>query len=150
MQKYINQKLQLVSVEVKCKKSNYNSFGKYSYWNIEDICEAIKPLQEKHNVVFTLDDEIINIGDRFYVKAKASVTCTESGESISVVGYAREPESIKQMNPMQIVGACSSYARKRAMSGLLMLDDTKDADSFNKHEDEPSNINNENGDDDLL
>jgi hypothetical protein len=152
MQKYINQKLGSIQTDIKCGKSNYNSFGKYGYRSTEDICESVKPYETEHQVTFILSDEMIEIAGRVYVEATASITCNVSGESISVKAQAREPQIIKGMSEMQITGATASYARKRALAGLLLLDDTQDADGFNKHDDksEKTNNNNVNGEDDLL
>jgi len=137
MQKYINSKLQQVQVALKCGKSNYNSFGKYGYRSIEDICEAVKPFESELKVCFLLNDEIILVGDRHYVESTASIICSESGESVSVKAQAREPDMKKGMDSSQLTGATATYARKRAFQGLLNLDNNADADSLNKHEDNP-------------
>lgn len=108
-------------------KNQYNSFGKYKYRSLEDITEAVKPLLHKAGLVLFLADELVLIGDRYYVKATAIVTNGESTYQVSA--YAREPLSRKGMDESQITGAASSYARKYAMNGLFAIDDTKDADS---------------------
>jgi len=126
------EKVIAIQTELKAPKSQYNSFGKYSYRNVEDIQEAVKPLLKKHGVALTVSDELVQIGERYYIKATA--TLTDGKQSYTVTGYAREEESKKGMDSMQLTGATSSYARKYALGGLLAIDDTKDSDSINKHE----------------
>lgn len=129
----IREKLGAVQKTLKAPKSQYNSFGKYNYRSCEDILEAAKPLCVDNGLVLTISDEITLVGNRVYVKATATVADTESGEVISVSGMAREPEEKKGMDPCQLTGATSSYARKYALGGLFALDDTKDADATNDH-----------------
>lgn len=129
----INEKLMLIQTEIKAPKNLYNSFGKYKYRNAEGICEAVKPYLAKHNCSLTLSDDIIAVGDRIYVKATATLVDNESGESRYVSAMARESEEKKGMDESQITGSSSSYARKYALNGLLLLDDTKDADSDEYH-----------------
>lgn len=118
--------------ELKAPKGQYNSFGKYKYRSCEDILEAVKPLLAKHNVLLTITDDIVLIGDRFYVKATATVTNLE-GASVSASALAREEDTKKGMDGSQVTGASSSYARKYALNGLFCIDDTKDADATNTH-----------------
>ena len=124
-------KLQHIQNELKAPKDKYNSFGNYKYRNAESILEALKPLQLKYNVVTTLTDEVIVIGSRYYVKSIATIIdCDNAADRhISAVAYAREEETKKGMDSAQITGACSSYARKSALSSLLLLDDSNDVDS---------------------
>lgn len=124
----INEKLLAVQAELKCNKSQYNAFGKYYYRNAEDILEAVKPLLAKVKATITINDEIVNIANRFYVKATAKIIDTESGEVVETNAYAREPENKKGLDESQITGSTSSYARKYALNGLLLIDDTKDSD----------------------
>jgi hypothetical protein len=119
--------------ELKAPKNQRNTFGGYNYRSLEDVAEAIKPLEDKYNVAVTLSDEIVEVGGRIYVKATATLHHCESGESISVSAYARESESKKGMDDAQITGSASSYARKYALNGLFMIDDTKDPDATNTH-----------------
>ena len=126
-------KLLLIQSELKAPKGQFNSFGGYKFRSCEDILEAVKPLLAKHKCIITLSDEIENIGDRHYVKSIAKITDTESKESVSVTAYAREQASRKGMDESQITGACSSYARKYALNGILAIDNTDDADVTNKH-----------------
>lgn len=123
------EKLNQVQVRAKCPKNQFNSYGGYSYRSCEDILEGIKPLLKELNLSVKLTDEMVQVGDRFYLKAVAVLTDGEQ-EQIST-GFAREPETKKGMDPSQITGAASSYARKYALQGLLALDDNKDADYLN-------------------
>lgn len=111
---------------LKAPKSQRNSFGKYNYRSCEDILEAVKPLLD--DCTITVSDEIVSIGDRFYVKATACLSLSEN-EKVTNTAYAREPAEKKGMDDSQITGAASSYARKYALNGLLAIDDTKDADA---------------------
>ena len=121
-----------IIAELKAPKGQYNSFGKYKYRSCEDILEAVKPLCVKNNVLLTITDDIVLIGDRFYVKATATVTNLE-GASVSASALAREEDTKKGMDGSQVTGASSSYARKYALNGLFCIDDTKDADATNTH-----------------
>ena len=113
--------------ELKAPKSNYNSFGKYRYRSAEDILTAVKPLLLRYACQMTLQDDIVAVGDRYYIKA--TVTITDGTESETVTALAREDEIKKGMDGSQITGTASSYARKYALNGLFLIDDTKDADT---------------------
>ena len=113
--------------ELKAPKSRRNSFGNYNYRSCEDILEAVKPLLKKHGATLTLADEIVEVGGRIYVKATA--TLREGEKTTTVTAYAREADSKKGMDDSQITGTASSYARKYALNGLFLIDDTKDADT---------------------
>lgn len=118
--------------ELKAPKSRYNSFGKYAYRSCEDIVEAVKPLCEKYGLMLHISDSIELVGARFYIKAQAKLydaSAPQSGEWIGSIGWAREDETKKGMDGSQITGTASSYARKYALNGLLLIDDTKDADT---------------------
>ena len=128
----IYEQLANVQHELKCNKSLYNAFGKYSYRSTELIMEAVKPLLYSNDLCLTITDSIELIGDRFYIKATATIYNKE-GEQISTTAYAREEENKKGMDASQITGSTSSYARKYALNGLLAIDDTKDADATNTH-----------------
>lgn len=133
----INARLRNLQAELKAPKSQYNNFGKYKYRNAEDILEALKPLAVKHSLTFVIYDEIELLGDRFYVKAV--VICrNDEGEELASTAYAREEESKKGMDGSQVTGAASSYARKYALNGMLLIDDTKDSDATNAGGDTPS------------
>ena len=122
-----------IQAELKAPKNLYNSFGKYKYRNAESICEAVKPLLMKYKCVLFLTDSVQVVGDRFYLKATATIRDMASDESVSVDALAREPISKKGMDESQITGTASSYARKYALNGLFLLDDTKDADTDEYH-----------------
>ena len=125
----VYEKLSKVQSELKAPKGQYNSFGKYKYRSCEDILEAVKPLNAKHGVVLTVGDEVVEISNRFYVKATATFVDIESGEKIINTALAREDDSKKGMDGSQITGTASSYARKYCLNGLYCIDDTKDADT---------------------
>lgn len=118
-----------IQQELKVPKNQRNTFGNYNFRNCEDIMEASKPICAKHNCLLTCSDELIQVGDRYYVKATATLFDIDSEESISTSACAREEETKKGMDASQITGASSSYARKYALNGLLQLDDNKDADT---------------------
>lgn len=126
-----------IQTELKAPKTQFNKFGGYQYRSCEDIVEALKPLQEKYKCVVLLNDELVIIGDRYYIRATATII-NEKGDKISVSALAREPENKKGMDESQITGSSSSYARKYALNGLFAIDDTKDADATNTHDKEPS------------
>ena len=122
------EKIVSIQSELKAPKGQYNSFGKYNYRSCEDILEGVKPLLAKHGLVLTIQDSIDLIGDRFYVKATATIT--DGKEQLSTSAHARESLDKKGMDASQVTGATSSYARKYALNGLLAIDDTKDADTM--------------------
>ena len=124
--KTLQQKLIAIQSELKAPKSQYNKFGGYNYRNCEDILEAVKPLCAKHEIVPLLSDEVVVIGDRYYIKATAKVT--DGNDEIATTAFARESKDKKGMDESQITGSASSYARKYALNGLFCIDDTKDAD----------------------
>ena len=117
-----------IQSELKAPKGQYNSFGKYKYRSCEDILEAVKPLCVKYGVILTLSDEMVQVGERYYIKATARLR-KEGGSDILVTAYAREALDKKGMDDSQITGTASSYARKYALNGLFCIDDTKDADT---------------------
>lgn len=114
---------------LKCNKGQYNSFGKYKYRSCEDILESVKPLLNANKCILTLSDELVYLGERYYIKATATIKSIETGEVVSNTAYAREEETKKGMDGSQITGTSSSYARKYALNGLFCIDDTKDADT---------------------
>ena len=119
--------LATVQAALKAPKSQFNSFGKYSYRSAEDIIEAVKPLINPHGYYLTTSDEIVQIGDRFYVKATARLS--NDKESWDATAFAREQDDKKGMVDAQVTGSVSSYARKYALNGLLAIDDTRDCDT---------------------
>ena len=126
----IYEKLNKIQSELKAPKGQYNKFGKYSYRSCEDILEALKPHLLKYGCVVTLTDDMQLIGDRYYLKATATITDAESGKSVSNVALAREDKERAGMSESQITGTASSYA----LNGLFLIDDTKDADTDAYHE----------------
>lgn len=120
-------KLQEIQHRLKAPKGQYNSFGKYKYRSCEDILEAVKPILNDVGCTLTLSDEVVLIGDRFYVKATATLKGEDTQEV--TIAYAREEEEKKGVDGSQITGTASSYARKYALNGLFCIDDTKDADT---------------------
>lgn len=128
-----NHSLSSIQKELKAPKNQYNKFGGYNYRNCEDIVEAVKKIMPIGAIV-SLSDEIIQIGERYYIKSTAIYRYF--GLTAYSSGYAREPLSKKGMDESQITGAASSYARKYALNGLFMIDDTKDADSKDNSSDE--------------
>jgi len=131
----IYEKLLNIQAELKAPKNQYNSFGKYNYRSCEDILEGLKPLLIKYKVTLIIDDEIVQIGDRYYVKATATLIDVEGEgrEYINSTAFAREDEKKTGMDLSQLTGSTSSYARKYALSGLFAIDDTKDSDATNNH-----------------
>lgn len=120
--------LSKIQQQLKAPKNQMNTFGNYKYRSCEDILEAVKPLLS--GAVVLLNDDIVLIGDRYYVKATATIK--SGAESVSVSAFARESLEKKGMDVAQITGASSSYARKYALNGLFCIDDTKDADTNGK------------------
>lgn len=132
----IANKLSKIQQKLKAPKSQTNAFGGYKYRNCEDILEALKPLLGE--CVVTIHDDIKVIGDRVYVQAIAQFS---DGENfIQSSAFAREPLNKKGMDESQITGAASSYARKYALNGLFLIDDTKDADSHDNKQETPEEI----------
>jgi hypothetical protein len=120
-----------IQAKLKAPKGQRNNFGNYSYRSCEDILEALKPIINPLGFWVTLNDEIVQVGERYYVKATATIT--NGKDSWSNTAFAREEESKKGMDGSQVTGASSSYARKFALNGLLSLDDAKDSDATNTH-----------------
>lgn len=124
-------KLANVQEKLKAPKDKDNSFGKYKYRSLEDILEKAKPLLNENGLILILNDEIVEISGRFYVKATATVLNADDSDNagISAIAFARESESKSGMDAAQLTGSCSSYARKYAVSGLFCIDNNKDIDS---------------------
>lgn len=122
-------KLVTLQSKLKAPKGQYNSFSKYSYRSCEDIVEAVKPIMAELGLILLLNDEVIEVQDRIYIQATATLIDTETGDRVSVKALAREPREQKGMTDSQLTGATSSYARKYALNGLLAIDDTKDSDT---------------------
>lgn len=125
----IHKKLQKIQAELKVPKSKYSDYGGYNYRSLEDIYEAVKPLLDREGLILVVSDEIIMLGNRFYIKATAVLKDVENDGSFCATAYAREEESKKKMDAAQVTGSASSYARKYALNSLFLLDDSKDADT---------------------
>ena len=123
------EKLLKIQSELKAPKGQYNDFGNYYYRSCEDIQEGVKPLLKEVGAVLLIGDEIVQLGDRYYIKATASLIDCESNERVENVAYAREEFSKPKMDASQVTGSASSYARKYALNGLFCIDDVKDADA---------------------
>lgn len=126
----MSKQLAMIQKNLKAPKGQFNSFGKYKYRSCEDILEAVKPILTMTGTALTLSDSLEYIGERYYIKATATLVDTETMEVIGqTTAYAREEEVKKGMDGSQITGTASSYARKYALNGLFLIDDTKDADT---------------------
>lgn len=132
-EKTIYEKLLTVQNELKAPKDKRNNFGGYNYRSCEGVLEAVKPLLQAQGLMLTIKDEVVNIGDRYYVRATALLDDISSNGEIAVTALAREEEAKKGMDASQITGTASSYARKYALNGLFLIDDTKDADTDEFH-----------------
>ena len=120
--------MKLVEIQKKLKapKGQFNNFGKYHYRSCEDIIEALKPIIHPMGFALLMNDEVVQIGERYYVKS--TVWLNNGEELYQATAYAREEEHKKGMDGSQITGAASSYARKYALNALLAIDDNKDSD----------------------
>lgn len=139
IEKSFAERVVIVQKELKAPKGQYNSFGKYRYRSAEDILNSVKPLLAVNDLILTLSDELIALGSRIYIKATATLQDCNTANAISVDAYAREDEVKKGMDGSQITGAASSYARKYALNGLFLIDDTKEADAINDGTHEANN-----------
>jgi hypothetical protein len=128
------QRLIDIQQRLNAPKNLYNSFGGYAYRSCEGILEAVKPLLNENELTLVLTDTVENIGNFNYIKATATLISSQGDVLKEVSAYAREEESKKGMDASQITGAASSYARKYALNGLFLIDDTKDADATNTHD----------------
>jgi hypothetical protein len=124
-------KLTEIQNELKAPKNQYNSFGKYKYRSCEDILEAVKPLLKKHGATLTITDEVIEVGGMVFIEAQCVLLCND--DEVIVRAQAGIDPNRKGMDIAQSFGSSSSYARKYALNGLFLIDDTKDADATNDH-----------------
>ncbi len=129
--KNLIEKLVLIQSELKAPKGQRNNFGNYNYRSCEDILEAVKPHLKKHGLYLSITDEVVNIGDRYYIKATSIIT--DGVDRWSIDAFAREEESKKGMDASQISGSCGSYARKYSLNGMFAIDDNKDSDATNEN-----------------
>lgn len=126
----IYEKLINIQLELKAPKNQRNTFGNYNFRSCEDILESVKGLNHKYRVLLLIEDEVINIENRFYIKANCKlVNIDNPSEMIINTALAREPESKPKFDDSQVTGSSSSYARKYALNGLYSIDDNKDADT---------------------
>ena len=132
----VYKKLIEVQSKLKAPKNQYNSFGKYSYRNCEDILEALKPILKEAGATIIISDEVVSVNERYYVKATVKFIDTETGDMVEASANAREEDNKKGMDSSQLTGSTSSYARKYALNGLFAIDDTKDSDFTNTHDKE--------------
>jgi hypothetical protein len=137
-------KLVEVQSKLKAPKSQFNKFGNYAYRNCEDILEALKPLLNQVKAIINISDEVVLVGERYYIKAIVKFIDAETGEFVEASAMAREEESKKGMDSSQLTGSTSSYARKYALNGLFAIDDTKDSDTTNTHNKDTSKASNNN------
>lgn len=133
----IKEKLAIIQQELKVPKSKPNRFGGYKYRNVDMITEAVKPLLKDQKCILTLNDEVVEVGGRVYVKATAVLEETDGDGGIGVSGYAREQLERKKSDDSQLTGAASTYARKRALEGLFLLDDSGDVTDPDEYEEDP-------------
>ena len=130
----VYKKLFEVQTELKAPKNQRNTFGNYNYRSCEDILEALKPVLAAHEAtVFISDKVVVKENNWAYIESTATFVDIETGESISTTAFARETENKKGMDSSQITGSASSYARKYALNGLFLIDDTRDADTDEQH-----------------
>lgn len=125
----IHEKMMKIQTTLKAPKNLFNSFGNYKYRNAEGILEAVKPLLAENKLSMYISDDVQAVNDRVYVKATVSIFDIETGESVMATASAREALNKKGMDDSQITGTASSYARKYALNGIFLLDDTKDAET---------------------
>lgn len=120
---------ELVKIQgtLKANKCLRNDYGKFNYRSAETILQAVKPICQELGCQLILTDDLQMIGNRYYIKATATLTNAE-GEKESATAFARECPARSGMDEAQITGAASSYARKYALNGLFAIDDTKDPD----------------------
>jgi len=126
----IYRKLSEIQTGLKVEKGRQNKFGNYAYRSGSDILEAVKPFLKALKLSLIINDEIVIIGDRYYVQATAELIDTETAGKVKSRAYARENAEKKGMDTAQVTGSTSSYARKYALNGLFSIDDTKDIDSM--------------------
>ena len=123
----IYEKLCYIQSKLKAPKNQHNKFGGFDYRSCEDIYEALKPYLKEFDLLLIMSDELVQIGERYYIKATAKLI--DGDKSIENTAYAREEETKKGMDGSQITGASSSYARKYALNGLFLIDDVKDSEN---------------------
>ena len=132
----IKEKLSKIQYEFKAKKSRFNSFGKYNFRSAEDILEALKPMNNKHNVYFIIDENL-TLGEFPIMHTTASIVDAKSGDQVTASAIVGIDLNQKGMQMPQKFGSASSYGKKYALGNLLLIDDTADSDATNTHSKEP-------------
>lgn len=132
--KQIYSALMAVQRDLKAPKGQYNDFGNFKYRSAEDIIEAVKPLLNENGLILNMTDDVVMIGDRIYIKATVSVIDVANGDTVATTAFAREALRKTGTDDSQITGLASSYARKYALNGLFAIDDAKDADTNEYHQ----------------
>ena len=135
----IKEKLAVIQQELNVPKSKPNKFGGYKYRNVDMIVAAVKPLLKEQKCILTLNDEVVEVGGRVYVKATAVIEETDGDGGVGVNGWAREQLERKKSDDSQLTGAASTYARKRALEGLFLLDDSGDVTDPDEYEEDACN-----------
>jgi len=130
----IREKLSKIQGEFKAKKSRYNSFGKYNFRSAEDILEALKPMNEKYKVHFTVKENLTLGNDFPMIHSTAGIVDNESGDELLASAIVGVDLNAKGQQMPQRFGAASSYGKKYALGNLLLIDDTADADATNTHD----------------
>ena len=129
----IYKKLLNIQSKLKAPKSQYNSFGKYHYRSCEDILEGLKPILKEEGATLIIADNVVQVGDRYYIESTARLIDIDSGETIETKAMAREEENLKGQSSAQVSGSTSSYSRKYCLNAMFCIDDTKDSDFTNTH-----------------
>ena len=132
--KQIYSALMAIQRDLKAPKRQYNDFGNFKYRSAEDIIEAVKPLLNENGLFLNMTDDVVMVGDRIYIKATVSVIDVANGDTIATTAFAREAVRKTGSDDSQITGLASSYARKYALNGLFAIDDAKDADTNEYHQ----------------
>lgn len=136
--KSLVEKMAKIQSQLKAPKNQRNTFGNYNYRSCEDILEAVKPLLAAEKLIMTISDDIIVSGNGSRVYVKSTVKVTDGEFTVENTAFARESETKKGMDDSQITGSTSSYARKYALNGMFLIDDTRDSDATNTHDKEPA------------
>lgn len=132
----VNAKLLAIQNKLIVPKGKKNQFGGFNYRSVEDILMAVKPLCAEQGLLLTITDDVEEKGNYIYITSTATVEDEEGGVK-SVKGWARDPLEKKGMDAAQVTGTSSSYARKRALGGLFLIDDEVDTDSLDNRTQEP-------------
>ena len=129
----IYKKLMNIQSKLKAPKNQYNSFGKYHYRSCEDILEGLKPILKEEGATLIMSDNVVQVGDRYYIESTAKLIDIETGDMIETKAMAREEENLKGQSSAQVSGSTSSYSRKYCLNALFCIDDTEDSDATNTH-----------------